>query len=111
MQAKAVVIALCCHHRCTWQTYVGEPLLTPGKAWLRQVGLAPHFTALCQMTSWVAAPPRADPELAALGRRAKYLIDYGRVTWLRAHGFTADLFEYVADAVTKENILLSASKL
>lgn len=111
LQAKAVIIALCCHHRCTWQTYVGQPSLTLGKAWLRQVGLATHFTALCQLTSWVAAPPRADPELAALGRKAKYLIDFGRLTWLQSHGFSADLFEYVADTVTKENLLLSAIRV
>ncbi|KAK3612674.1 hypothetical protein CHS0354_042200 [Potamilus streckersoni] len=41
-----VVIALCCHHRCTWQAYVG-------KAFFRSCGLsARDFQLISSMSSW-----------------------------------------------------------
>ncbi|KAL3868972.1 hypothetical protein ACJMK2_041717 [Sinanodonta woodiana] len=41
-----VVIALCCHHRCTWQAYVG-------KAFFKSCGLsARDFQLISSMSSW-----------------------------------------------------------
>ncbi|KAJ3070726.1 tRNA:m4X modification enzyme [Podochytrium sp. JEL0797] len=45
---KAIVIALCCHHRCTLATYVN-----PG--FIERLGFSPvEFSYLCYMSSWGA---------------------------------------------------------
>jgi hypothetical protein len=42
-------VALCCHHRCTWQSYVG-------KEFIKNCGLSPgEFTLLCKLSGWTAA--------------------------------------------------------
>lgn len=43
---KGLVIALCCHHRCTWNSYVG-------KEFLKSEGFTPEdFPLLSSITSW-----------------------------------------------------------
>ena len=42
-----IMIALCCHHRCSWNTFVGKKYL------LERAGFSPdEFTLLCGLTSW-----------------------------------------------------------
>ncbi|XP_062593752.1 tRNA:m(4)X modification enzyme TRM13 homolog [Saccostrea cucullata] len=44
-----ITIALCCHHRCTWETYVG-------KEFIKNCGLSHReFTLLCKLSGWTAA--------------------------------------------------------
>jgi hypothetical protein len=44
-----VTVALCCHHRCTWQSYVG-------KEFIKNCGLSlGEFTLLCKLSGWTAA--------------------------------------------------------
>ena len=51
---RGIVIALCCHHRCTWATLVGTE-------WLRGCGLSPIDVHLVtKMTSWAVCGIR-DP--------------------------------------------------
>ena len=43
----AIMIALCCHHRCDWGSFVGKKYIT------EQAGFSPQeFTLLCGITSW-----------------------------------------------------------
>ncbi|XP_060082028.1 tRNA:m(4)X modification enzyme TRM13 homolog [Ylistrum balloti] len=42
-------IALCCHHRCTWETYVGKTFMKTCKFSARD------FTLMCKLSSWAAA--------------------------------------------------------
>ncbi|KAL5022474.1 hypothetical protein ScPMuIL_001629, partial [Solemya velum] len=50
-----------------------------------------------------------EEEREAIGRKCKHLIDYGRVLFLRDHGYDADLKEFISQTLTPENVLLSAS--
>lgn len=44
-----VTIALCCHHRCSWDTYVG-------KGFMEKCGLSQReFALLCKLSGWTAA--------------------------------------------------------
>lgn len=44
-----LTIALCCHHRCTWETYVG-------KSFMKTCGFSSRdFTLMCKLSSWTAA--------------------------------------------------------
>ncbi len=51
-EVEAIVLALCCHHRCDWQTYVGKDFFT-------ELGLNAHdFHLICNMTSWATCATR-----------------------------------------------------
>ena len=51
-EVEAVVLALCCHHRCDWVTYTGKQFLT-------DLGLsAKDFHLICSMTSWATCATR-----------------------------------------------------
>ena len=42
-----MMIALCCHHRCSWKTFAGKKYL------LENYGFSPNeFTLLCGLSSW-----------------------------------------------------------
>ncbi|XP_018026840.1 tRNA:m(4)X modification enzyme TRM13 homolog [Hyalella azteca] len=57
-----LVIALCCHHKCSWQHYTG-------KRFFKRIGLSgAEFTAVMGLTSWAvcaARPPAADSSVPA----------------------------------------------
>ena len=51
-QVLGVVLALCCHHRCTWQSYVG-------KAFFESCGLsARQFHIMSSMCGWATCSTR-----------------------------------------------------
>ena len=51
-ELEAIVLALCCHHRCDWQTYTGKEFFT-------DLGLtARDFHLICSMTSWATCATR-----------------------------------------------------
>ena len=43
---ETILIALCCHHRCDWNIYVGKEFL------LRHGFKTEEFSLLCGLTSW-----------------------------------------------------------
>lgn len=158
-----IVLALCCHHRCTWNTYSGS-------TFLQEVGFScDEFYTLTALTSWATCNSRdvesnsegkMEYENATLlkkdevvqsdhsdqislgsdvtksgstnlegnqmnenrysrlnlsakyreeiGRKAKQLLDYGRVKYLRDRGFQCRLIQYVDKDATLENIALVA---
>ncbi|XP_072045762.1 tRNA:m(4)X modification enzyme TRM13 homolog [Amphiura filiformis] len=50
-QVNGIVIALCCHHRCDWSSYVGRDW------WLAQGLTSKDFTAVSHMSSWATCGP------------------------------------------------------
>ena len=42
-----LLIALCCHHRCNWHSFVGKKYLLEKAGFTQQ-----EFTLLCGLTSW-----------------------------------------------------------
>ena len=42
-----LMIALCCHHRCEWNTFVGKKYLIETAGFSKN-----EFTLLCGLTSW-----------------------------------------------------------
>ncbi|XP_053179081.1 tRNA:m(4)X modification enzyme TRM13 homolog [Scomber japonicus] len=130
-RVQGLAVALCCHHRCDWQHYVGQQFFL-------QRGLgAEEFSAFCRMSSWATCglrPTNPDPrsedpteeehepaeetdavngflsadERQRLGRLCKRLIDCGRIHFLQRHGFTGSLTRYITSDITLENVLLTA---
>ncbi|KAI8817049.1 methyltransferase TRM13-domain-containing protein [Fimicolochytrium jonesii] len=62
-QLKGMVIALCCHHNCSWECYVDH-------GFLQKVGLdKEEFELLCVMSSWATCGTKEQREAAELERR------------------------------------------
>ena len=98
----AVVLGTCCHHRCAWAAY-------PNHAFLAQHGVGrADFERMARLTG-AGVDRRVAHDSVDLARRAKDLIDQGRVEYLRANGFDASLETYVDAAVSPENVLIVAT--
>ena len=56
---RAIAIATCCHHRCTWDAYVSRPFM-------QRLGIdRDDFALLALLSSWATAtPPAATPSTA-----------------------------------------------
>ena len=121
-------IATCCHHRCTWQAYVG-------KKQLQALGFTPQeFQLISWMTGWAncghdvaAASTSGEPQSEEMevkvsgmfpmfsrderidaGLACKRLIDLGRLSWLKEKGLDVDYKKYAPLDITGENLLLLA---
>lgn len=125
-----ILIALCCHHRCSWRSYVG-------KQWLQTAGITPReFVIITKMVSWAvcgsgmsrerrkalaeatrAEQPPQEPtqrlgreQRELIGYQCKRILDHGRLEHLRANGYQASLKFYVPRDVTLENVVLLAKR-
>lgn len=120
------LMAVCCHHRCRWGSFVGRHHL---QSW----GIsAADFSLLRCLAGWAtcarsqegtrcgdahgedAAPSDGRnvrlgltvAERREVGRRCKLLLDAARVAHLRRLGFDATILYFVAPDVTPENVAL-----
>ncbi|XP_055902564.1 tRNA:m(4)X modification enzyme TRM13 homolog [Eupeodes corollae] len=124
-KTEAILIALCCHHRCEWRPFVG-------KEFFLENGLGPEeFALITKMASWAICgtgfsrerrklideePLNEDTnvddvavkEREQIGLQCKRVLDYSRVVYLRKNGFDTSLRSYVAKDVTLENICIVA---
>lgn len=141
-RVAGIVLALCCHHRCTYNAYVGH-------VFLQEAGFLPEeFYILTALTSWATCSAKdsvplqkkvdQDPDTdqgpetdssseekqmnenryarlglkahyrEEVGRKAKQLLDYGRVKHLNTQGFQSRLIQYVDTEETPENVALVA---
>ncbi|CAH2088410.1 unnamed protein product [Euphydryas editha] len=125
---RGAVLATCCHHRCQRAACLAARRLA-------EVGVnAEEFNVLLGIVSWAtcgdgrsrerrAAAGEGEREAAEgratrlsreqrerVGRRAKVLLDWGRVSYLRECGFDARLVYYVPTTVSLENVCIVAKK-
>jgi tRNA:m4X modification enzyme len=130
--ACSIAIALCCFHRCSWQTYCNRPFLE-SLSFGRE-----DFPVLCGLSNWATSEiqqpkQREDddtgtPAMASsadgeeellrsltreqrreIGLVSRSLLVMGRVLFLRQRGFDVRLVRYVPETISPENILLLAS--
>ncbi|KAI0224956.1 tRNA:m(4)X modification enzyme TRM13 [Lamellibrachia satsuma] len=126
--ALGIVLALCCHHRCEWRSYVGKALMARWGISARQ------FHLMCCLSSWAVCGSRPDKgqnasnehntkgpdhpryshipvqEREKIGYQCKRLINLGRVAWLQGHGFDAETIQYVDSGFSLENVALLATR-
>lgn len=116
--SDSLLIALCCHHRCTWQTFVGKAFF------MDTLGLGKEdFEIMARMSSWATSEEHdkdgakaenegalatsiSGEDRATWGWRCKRIIDLGRVHHLKTLGFETVFKYYVPEAVSLENILM-----
>lgn len=115
---RGLIIAFCCHHKCEYSSYVG-------REYLRQCGFtADEFPVLCSIVSWAtcgfrslksddsttASQSSAPNEREVVGRRAKALLNWGRLVFLESVGFQAELLYYISTDVSLENMCIVATR-
>lgn len=120
---RGLIVAFCCHHKCEYSSYVG-------REYLRQCGFtADEFPVLCSVVSWATcgfhsrsdvdssrdstAPRiagRSSDEREVVGRRAKTLLNWGRLVFLESVGFQAELLYYTSTDVSLENMCIVATR-
>lgn len=136
-KTDAFIVALCCHHRCDWQPFVGKEFFVRHNISRRE------FAIITKMVGWaicgtgmsrerrkeIEARRNGEPgdvqtngddtkvrdvnrELRdsrrEVGRKCKRLIDHARMEFLRANGYQCSLKSYVSADITLENICLVA---
>jgi hypothetical protein len=106
VQIKGLVIALCCHHRSSYQEYCNHEFLVNN-------GIGPaEFDRLCRLSSWATCGGRNDGRLyRAYGVKCKRILDIGRLLLLHRMGHSdARLVRYASSNVTPENLAIVLSE-
>eukprot|EP01084_Bolivina_argentea_P165103 286899_1 len=105
MNIGVVAIALCCRGKCSLETYCNVN-------YLKSIGVEQNkFDLIRKMTTWEIDGNKNDKGHMEIGKICRRLIDEGRVQFLKQNGFdNVKLVKYVDANVTKENVLLLASR-
>lgn len=132
----AMIIALCCHHRCEWKHLVGKEFFIQNDI------TAKEFAIITKMVGWAICGTgmsrekrkemeekhkndgntenlvkeaenqetgkRDRHERKDIGQKCKRLIDYARICYMEQNGFKCSLKQYVSSDITLENICLVA---
>ncbi|KAM7360964.1 tRNA:m(4)X modification enzyme TRM13 homolog isoform 2-T3 [Cochliomyia hominivorax] len=127
-----IMIAVCCHHRCDWRSFVGKEFFKEHEISQRE------FVIITKMVSWAIcgtgmsrerrkaieeqeltpqelADMNANQRLSlaereTIGFMCKRVLDYARLCYLRQNGYEAVLNYYVPRDVTLENLVLLARR-
>jgi len=134
-KVQAMMIAVCCHHRCKFEHYVDPD-------YLAEMEIEPHFfQILSSMSAWATCKPDHPKNLSRkqsqiknnqydgnnyddddhvsgltiqeredMGLMCKRILDFGRLRFLRAHGFDIETFYYCDQETTLENFAVLAQK-
>jgi tRNA:m4X modification enzyme len=138
LPVQAILIALCCHHRCRWTQYCNQ-------SWMSRQGIDGfQFEIMSSMSTWAICGQRKScstrahfysedqhlrsettknhlsdklsrsslgvEERESMGRICKRIIDQGRLEYLSSHGFDTELVYYVDSEVSLENTALFARR-
>lgn len=130
---EAILIALCCHHRCEWKSFVGKEFFISNGLGKKE------FIIITKMASWAicgsgisrerrkmleesthnipaeeldtSTTKRFDiKQRETIGLKCKRVLDYSRLEFLKSHHYLASLKYYVSSDITLENVCLFASR-
>jgi len=112
---SGLFIALCCHHKCSWNSYINQKFFEQhgftGREF-EQIKLLTSW-AICQFKNQEANVTESDTlnnfsiqDRIELGFMCKRIIDYGRILYLQQQNFDANLVYYCDRDITPENCLL-----
>lgn len=113
-KTEKFLIAVCCHHRCTWDTFIG-------RNWLKTHGInRKSFNLIIKMVSWCVCGDGRNreskktqfhrenerKEKEEIGWKCKRLLDYARVQFMNENGYETKLCYYIDKSVTLENVCI-----
>ncbi|CAF4764330.1 unnamed protein product [Pieris macdunnoughi] len=116
-KTRGMLIATCCHHRCSSNGYVAHKHLM-------ELGIDKReFNIMLGIVSWATCGDGRSRDKRdsgqrdlsrqrreEVGRRAKAILDWGRVLYLKECGFDARLTYFIPDSVSLENLCIVAKK-
>lgn len=130
-------ICLCCHHQCSWEDYIHQSYFINLRLsqldfsrmkWLSSWGVTQFRNEEHPMNSMKQKIKEIESvevenhstkydwftklsiqEKIELGFQCKRIIDYGRIDFLRNHGYSCEFVQYVKENVTPECYLLRAT--
>lgn len=130
---QGIMIATCCHHMCSPDTYVYPELFAGSSIPAMQTSLGGATDSLslspstsvaellldccCGIAGWAISGKDIDDRRRSLGRKAKRLLDYGRVQYLKGvqcRDGSGPLFrfvgmvQYTTTSTTEENEVMVA---
>lgn len=133
VDVRGLIIAFCCHHKCEYSSYVGKEYLRECGFTADEFPILCKLVswAICGSRSQTNAQsrhnvsseqeemPADDGENAShlseifndrksIGRKAKTLLNWGRLVFLQSFGLRAELLHYVSTDITLENMCIVA---
>lgn len=122
-KVRGGIIALCCHHRCTWDDYCGKEYFVSQGLTAREFSIMTLLSswAVCHFTNGqkhngVASTTQVreggpydflcQEEKERIGFKCKRIIDQGRVDFFGKNSFVSCLSEYTTTSVSLENTAL-----
>lgn len=126
-RTDGVFIALCCHHRCEWKSFVGKKFFLDNNLSRKEFVLITKLAsyAICgtgmsrERRKLLEEQKEKDIEIQdvnkskftperreEIGIMCKRLLDYARLEFMRGKGFDGDLKFYVNNDVTLENVAM-----
>lgn len=119
VNSTGFLICVCCHHRCSWGTFVG-------KDWLVAQGIDREtFNILIKMVSWcvcgtgVGRNKRGIPitvekeaeneEKKEIGWKCKRLLDFARLQYMISHNYDVKMSFYAEKSITLENVCITGT--
>lgn len=115
VKTNGFIICLCCHHQCTWNTFVG-------KEWLVQNGIDKKtFDLLIKLVSWCVCGHRQSSkspvetpekkterkEREEVGWKCKRILDHARLHYLSTNAYDAKMSFYADKSTTLENVCIT----
>jgi len=108
-----ICIATCCHHMCCPKTYVNVKYLDDLLRTIpcdKPLDTSFFLRLLARMSGWASmdnTKQEQHPERYRTGRYAKRILDLGRWSYLKEHGFHEPQFRpYIDNTITPENMIL-----
>lgn len=124
---EGLLLAPCCHHRCTYSDYVGKAFLTESGFTIDEWPALKHVAswAVCGFEKAKSETPHCAneeqkcpvcalsiDEKEKLGRLAKLLLEVGRAKYVERKLMMqkVSLFKYVDESLTPENVIIVARR-
>lgn len=113
VKSTGFLICVCCHHQCTWGTFVG-------KDWLIRNGIDREtFSIMIKIVSWYTCgdglsrekevnedKEAARKEREEIGWKCKRLLDHARLQYMIDNGYDTKMSFYAEKSITLENVCI-----
>lgn len=115
-KSTGFIICVCCHHRCSWNTFVGRD-------WLIAHGIDKKtFNLIIKMVSWCVCgdgynrdrvktleKESVRKEKEEIGWKCKRVLDHARAHYMSENNYDVKLSFYAEKSVTLENVCITGS--
>lgn len=113
VKSNGFLICVCCHHQCTWETFVGKDWLIKNNIDKKTFGIMIKIVSWCTCGDGLSREKSVNEEKEAerklteeIGWKCKRVLDQARLEFMVQNGYDAKLSFYAEKSVTLENICI-----